>query len=215
MGKTSAAALVLAISILTPSCVLIPIDRADTLIASAHAGNVEATRALIDQDYNVKSYGFHGLTGLMVAAGKGNMEMCRLLLERGADINAHHDSGSVLMWAVSSGNRRLVTDLLSQGADPDWKSAMGADAGGHALEIDRPDLAALFKNKNSPGTVWSLNHAIETVRKQILRDRGNPADFTYIAERHGPLYQVTATPVTHREISGPAARPALGVTTTL
>ena len=160
--------LLLAISALTPFCALIRIDRADTLIASVRAGNVEATKALIDKGCSVTTYDFHGLTALMVAADKGNIEMCRLLLDRGADINAHNDSGSVLMWAVESGNRKLVVFLLSKRTDPNCKSAIGMDAGGQALEIDRPDLAALFRNRNSAGTVWTVDQAIEAGRKRIL-----------------------------------------------
>ena len=69
MGKISAMVMMLAVSALTPSCMLVRIDRADTLIASARAGNVEATKALMDKGYNGKTYGFHGLTALMAWKG--------------------------------------------------------------------------------------------------------------------------------------------------
>ena len=79
------------------------------------------------------------------------------------------------MWAVESGNRELVVFLLSKRADPNWKGAMGMDAGGQALEIDRPDLAALFRNKNSAGTFWTVDQAIEAVRKRMLWDPRKPS----------------------------------------
>ncbi len=142
----------LAVSILTSSCVLIRGDRADTLIASARAGNAEATRSLINKGYDVKACGFHGLTALMAAADKGNIEMCRLLLDRGADVNAHNRSGSVLMWAVESGNRELVVFLLRKGADPGWRNSMGVDAREFALTNNRPDLANLLKSKSKNKT---------------------------------------------------------------
>lgn len=145
MGKLKIIIALLAASALTPSCALRRIDRADTLIASARAGNVEATKGLIDKGFDVKIYGFHGLTPLMAAAENGNLEMCRLLLDRGADINAHNDSGSVLFWAVDSGSRELVVFLLGRGADPTWKNRRGINAADLAVEMSRPGLAVLLK----------------------------------------------------------------------
>lgn len=61
-------------------------------------------------------------TALMLACAKRHREMAQLLIRAGADVNAYsyfeHNGGRipVLRYAVDSGNRDLIHDLLVQGA---------------------------------------------------------------------------------------------------
>lgn len=54
----------------------------------------------------------HGMTPLMHAAYKGKVDMCRLLLRHGADVNCNeHEHGyTALMFAGLSGNILLNSD---------------------------------------------------------------------------------------------------------
>ena len=59
-----------------------------------------------------------GATALHIAARKGNLEICQLLLDRGAYINAIDNEGwNPLMRAATSGNDALVKMLIDNGAD--------------------------------------------------------------------------------------------------
>jgi ankyrin repeat protein len=60
-----------------------------------------------------------GMTPLLFAVRDGNVEMTRLLLELGADINqASGNHTSPLLIALLNGQVALATELLAQGGDP-------------------------------------------------------------------------------------------------
>lgn len=63
--------------------------------------------------------GFWGGPPLAIAAGQGRLETTRLLLKRGAKVNARDANGATaLFYAVRSQNSDIVTLLLASGADP-------------------------------------------------------------------------------------------------
>jgi len=62
------------------------------------------------------------------AIDEWHLPACRYLIEKGANINEHIESGSVLMFAVASGNQELVSFLLHKGADAKWKNHQGETA---------------------------------------------------------------------------------------
>ncbi len=60
-----------------------------------------------------------GSTALMLAANSGNAEIVRLLIERGANINASENKKgqTALMWAAAEGHSEIVSLLIERGAD--------------------------------------------------------------------------------------------------
>jgi len=57
------------------------------------------------------------LTPLMDAASQGHLEIVKLLISHGADVNAQSACGnSPLMYACSSGHEDIVKELLNAGA---------------------------------------------------------------------------------------------------
>ena len=92
-----------------------------------------------------------GYTALLFAARKGSIEMTRLLLEAGADIDGEAANGaSPLVIASHSGHSELARFLLQRGADP---NAMGAGYNAlHAaiLRGDQPLVKALLKQGANP-----------------------------------------------------------------
>ena len=81
----------------------------------------------------------------MTAAGEGRLEICKLLIQHGADVNGHNDSGSVLMWAVNSGNEELVRFILKSGASKSWTNAIGQSAETLARQRGLTNIAELVK----------------------------------------------------------------------
>ena len=76
----------------------------------------------------VNGPGMHGMKPIMSAAKGGSLETVRYLVSEGADVNAHNDSGSALMWAVDSRNEAVVRFLLTRGANPRWTNSLGDTA---------------------------------------------------------------------------------------
>ncbi len=88
------------------------------------------------------NYRIKGKTALMIALENGHEELCKLLLERGADVNVtamdHWDKGkTVLILAAENGHEELCELLLERGADVNavgnegWTALMFAAKNGH------------------------------------------------------------------------------------
>ena len=72
---------------------------------------------------------------LLTAAGDGDLEMVKALVDQGAHVNAVGDDGiSALMQAVSGGNVELVKFLLEAGADVNARDTEGYDALMHTVD---------------------------------------------------------------------------------
>jgi ankyrin repeat protein len=67
---------------------------------------------------------------LLVAAAAGRTDNVRLLLDKGADVNARTDNGQTpLMVAAKSGKKDTVKFLLEKGADADLRDQAGSSTG--------------------------------------------------------------------------------------
>ena len=76
--------------------------------------------------------------GLILAAGRGHIEIVKLLLENGADVNSRtKDGDTALIVASKAGHTNVVKLLLERGADVNAKNRngrmalMGATNQGH------------------------------------------------------------------------------------
>ncbi len=90
------------------------------LIEAARAGDVVTVRALVGQGSDVNATRGDGLTALHGAAERGNADVVRLLLERGARVDAATRIGAYtpLHLAARRGDAQVVRLLLGAGANP-------------------------------------------------------------------------------------------------
>ena len=94
---------------------------------------------------SVDSRGFHAL---MVVARQGHADAARLLIERGAAVNARHamSGNTALMEAALGGHGEIVRLLLDAGADRSIKNLSGKDAATLAANAGHADVAALLRD---------------------------------------------------------------------
>lgn len=97
-------------------------------LAAARAGRDDVLEALLgkgirvnatDREAGDKSEGAHGWTALRWAIQWGRLDTAKLLLSRGADVEAPDKDGeTALMHAIQAVNPKVVELLLSKGANP-------------------------------------------------------------------------------------------------
>jgi ankyrin repeat protein len=124
-----------------------------TLIASPAEG-LDVSRAaelLIDGGADLAAPGQEGRSALHWAAAVGNLEVARLLIDRGAPLDAQVERGfseagnTALMLAVRSRNLDVAELLLDAGADRTLRNEGGDTALDLADEADRVAVEALFR----------------------------------------------------------------------
>ncbi|CAL8290136.1 unnamed protein product [Merluccius merluccius] len=113
------------------------------------AGNVqEASRLLGCKDVRVNCLDENGMTPLMHAAYKGKADMCRLLLQHGADVNCNeHEHGyTALMFAGLSGKTDITWMMLDAGAETDLVNSVGRTAAQMAAFVGQHDCVTVINN---------------------------------------------------------------------
>ena len=116
-------------------------DGGKPLHFAAFVDHYETEKLLVDRgaDVNAVARGFNRVTPLHSASAANTTDICRLLLEHGADPSARQDGGFTgLHDAAQHGNAELAELLIRKGADPtatteDGKTARDFAAGNEAL----------------------------------------------------------------------------------
>lgn len=156
-------------------------NRNTALTLACFQGRHEVVSLLVDRKANVEHRAKTGLTPLMEAASGGYVEVGRVLLDKGADVNAPPVPSSrdtALTIAADKGHYRFVELLLTRGAQVDVKNKKGnsplwlAANGGHldvvqllasaGAEIDSQDnrkvscLMAAFRKGHIKVVKWMV-----------------------------------------------------------
>ncbi|XP_053754450.1 ankyrin repeat and MYND domain-containing protein 2 isoform X3 [Panthera pardus] len=108
----------------------------------------EAGTLLASKNVRVNCLDENGMTPLMHAAYKGKLDMCRLLLRHGADVNCHqHEHGyTALMFAALSGNKDITWVMLEAGAETDVVNSVGRTAAQMAAFVGQHDCVTIINN---------------------------------------------------------------------
>ena len=81
-------------------------------------GDAASVTAQLDKGEDINErLGGSGLTPLQIAASQGRLEIAKLLLDRGADVNIRRKGTSALSQAVVAGDVEMTRLLLSRGAE--------------------------------------------------------------------------------------------------
>lgn len=121
------------------------------------------------------------VTPLMMAARGGSIDVCRLLLQAGADPNMGDDTGTTaLMYALANSHLGLLSVLVAAGARVDATDANGCTALHHAVFSEHVsaipvlvDLGADPTRKNQHGktafTIKDTPHTTSVLRSALDR----------------------------------------------
>merc|ERR1712115_24191 len=161
-------------------------NRNTALTLACFQGRHEVVSLLLDRKANVEHRAKTGLTPLMEAASGGDTEVGRVLLDKGADVNAAPvptSRDTALTIAADKGHYRFVELLISRGAQVDVRNKKGnsslwlAANGGHldvvqllysaGADIDSQDnrkvscLMAAFRKGHSKTVKWMVKHVTQ------------------------------------------------------
>jgi ankyrin repeat protein len=93
-------------------------DLTDDLLAATRKGDAAKVKALLDMGVSVNAKSSYGQTALFFACDRGNLEIVKLLVDRGADMNVEDTfyHASALSWAAQKDHAEIVKILLDHGA---------------------------------------------------------------------------------------------------
>jgi ankyrin repeat protein len=163
-------------------------DASEKLYSAIRANDLPGLKALLDQGVSADTAGARDVTPLMAAAEAGSAEAMKLLLDRGAAVNAQNGFGSTaLMW--SAGDAQKVKLLLDRGADVNLAARSGrtalivaasANPGADAVRMllaKGAKVAVMDQRKVTPMSAATFGNDTATIR--LLADAGadlNTAD---------------------------------------
>jgi ankyrin repeat protein len=118
---------------------------------ASQAGNFEECKTLLEQKFDPNAFDDLGKTPLHYAAEGEHLEVMRLLLDSGADVNAHDESviGNTTLGEVAGNCSLAVAKLLIEaGADPTiqgWMQLTAVDKARERKRSEGPRVSQLLE----------------------------------------------------------------------
>lgn len=164
---------VIAVLFLTIGTQLNALTRAEKkLIDTIKYGKINKVEKLLSRGVNVNARDDDGVTGLILAASRGEEKYVELLLNYGADIEMRENEyGMTAFWAAAIiGNRECLELLIRKGADVNTKDNEGYTILENTIVSSTECLKVLLRNgvqanaKNKKGTT-ALMQVVRTERE--------------------------------------------------
>lgn len=149
----------------------------DSLISAIQNKSLTEMQLSLRAGADVNATAHNGMTGLMYASRRsGSQELVKLLLDKGAAINAIDNHGkTALMRAVDSGSKDIAELLLNNGAAVDVVDIHGNTELMHAVRSGSKDMVKLLLKAGVDvdavgNNSWTaLMYAVRSRYKEIIR----------------------------------------------
>jgi uncharacterized protein len=141
--------ILLAIAVMVSSTVFALTDEEQVELSTAiEQGDVANVKKFLDNGLSPNDTAF-AWSWLQVAANKNQIEVVKLMVERGANVNYKHPitKMTAVAFAAYNGNKDMVTYLISKGADPNIKLRGNVSLVRMSRDMGNQDMADfLMKN---------------------------------------------------------------------
>lgn len=146
-------------------------DSVSLMHTAANAGDVEILKMLLSRGLKADDRSDEkSSTALMFAVIAKFSPATKLLLEKGADVNASRGDGATpLILAVMNKNEEAIPLLLQKGADPNHKDEYGKSPLQYAQEIDFLKGAVLLKAVGAKVFPPTVIEAVKQGNAKLLR----------------------------------------------
>ncbi|KAK6357883.1 hypothetical protein TWF730_007240 [Orbilia blumenaviensis] len=137
----------------------------------------DAARTLIELGAPINAKNVHGWSSLEEAAflAADNVEMVKLLLDNGADIESYDSDGiSPLNRAVIAGNKEVARELLARGARIDKKNSWGQGVLNECARHGRPEMLKWFVEAGMASEINTLDWTIGKPPLYEAVEQGRP-----------------------------------------
>jgi uncharacterized protein len=139
----------LALAVMASSTVFALTDEEQVELSTAiEQGDVANVKKFLDSGLSPNDTAF-AWSWLQVAANKNQIEIVKLMVERGANVNYKHPltKMTAVAFAAYNGNKEMVTYLISKGADPNIKLRGNVSLVRMSRDMGNQDMADfLMKN---------------------------------------------------------------------
>jgi uncharacterized protein len=139
----------LAAALMVSSTVFAITDEEQVELSSAiEKGDVATVKKFLDNGLSPNDTAF-AWSWLQVSANKNQLEIVKLMVERGANVNYKHPitKMTAVAFAAYNGNKDMVTYLISKGADPNIKLRGNVSLVRMSRDMGNQDMADfLMKN---------------------------------------------------------------------
>ncbi len=119
---------------------------AESLIAKTKdAKSEDVAKMLVQAGVDPNARQENGMTALMSAVFNGQHEVAKVLLEKGAQVNADAGGYSALTLAVERGDKPMVELLLANGAEARTRPGSGMSALEKAQQHEKTEMVKLLE----------------------------------------------------------------------
>jgi ankyrin repeat protein len=133
--------------------------------------DADAVKKLLAQGAKVDCRNAVGRTPLILAAEAGNLEITRVLVDSGADVNGRSQTptgSTVLSFAVEKGNLKLVEFLLERGAKIDGQGNNGVTPLYYAVANDKLEAARFLLERGADPNKLALRNNLGNLLTPLM-----------------------------------------------